>query len=112
VKIQIILDEGTIKKILRRSNCLSWEIPNEQNQIKTKGVEERQKIIDSQVDSLPKDLYFKKFKVKILNYNALEAENIKFKSDNWRSKQYKGATEEHEREILAIKNLYAKKSIT
>jgi hypothetical protein len=40
---------------------------------------------------------------------ALEAENIKFKAITDGQKNIKDATEEHERQLLAIKELYAKK---
>jgi hypothetical protein len=41
---------------------------------------------------------------------ALEAENIKFKAITDGQKNIKDATEEHERQLLAIKELYAKKA--
>jgi hypothetical protein len=53
-EIQILLDEGTIEKINIGAITNPGEYQNEQT--KQKGVEERQKIIDSQVDLITKDL--------------------------------------------------------
>jgi hypothetical protein len=56
------------------------EIPKRANEIKAKGVEERQKIIDSQVDLITKDSNSKIQGQDTELSKALEAENIKFKA--------------------------------
>ncbi|OCB77949.1 hypothetical protein [Flavobacterium crassostreae] len=111
-EIQILLDEGTIKKRLTSEQLLILEkYQNEQTKLKQKGVEERQKIIDSQVDLITKDSNSKIQGQDTELSKALEAENIKFKAITEGQKNIKDATEEHERQILAIKELYAKKGL-
>jgi hypothetical protein len=66
-EIQILLDEGTIKEKINIGAITNpGEIPKRANEIKAKGVEERQKIIDSQVDLITKILILR-FKVKTRN---------------------------------------------
>lgn len=111
-EIQILLDEGTIKKKLSSEQLLILEkFQNEQTKLKQKGVEERQKIIDSQVETIIKDSSSKTQDQDTELSKALEAENIKFKATIGGQKNIKNATEEHERQILAIKELYAKKGL-
>jgi hypothetical protein len=111
-EIQILLDEGTIKKKLTSEQLLILEkYQSEQTKLKQKGVEERQKIIDSQVDTVIMDSNSKIQGQDTELSQALEAENIKFKAITEGQNNIKGATEEHEREILAIKESYAKKAL-
>lgn len=111
-EIKILLDEGTIKKKLTSEQLLILEkYQNEQTKLKQKGVEERQKIIDSQVDTIIKDSASKTEDQDTELSKALEAENIKFKAITQGQNNIKDATEEHERQILAIKELYAKKGL-
>ena len=111
-EIEILLDEGTIKKKLTAEQLLILEkYQNEQTKLKQKGVEERQKIIDTQVDTITKDSNSKIQGQDTELSQAIEAENIKFRAITEGQSNIKDATEEHERQILAIKEAYAKKAL-
>lgn len=111
-EIQILLDEGTIKKKLTAEQLLILEkFQNEENKLRKKGIEERQKIIDSQVDKVAKDANSKVQGQDTELSQALEAENIKYNALINGQKNIKDATEEHERQILAIKEIYAKNAL-
>jgi hypothetical protein len=111
-EIEILLNDGNIKKKLTSEQLLILEkFQNEQSNIKQKGIDERQKIIDSEVSVIQKQVDAE-IQAQDTGLNqALEAENIKFKAITDGQNDIAAATEEHEREVYAIKELYAKKAL-
>lgn len=111
-EIGILLNEGKIKKKLTSEQLLILEkFQNEQNKLKKDGVKERQKIIDNEVSLVQKQVE-ENLKAQDTELSgALEAENIKYKAITDGQSKIKNATEEHERQVLAIKELYIKKGL-
>lgn len=111
-EINILLNDGQIKRKLTSEQLLILEkYQNEQTRLKQKGVDDRQKIIDNQVDNALKDANSTVQNQDTELSRALEAENIKFRAITDGQQDIREATEEHERQILAIKELYAKKAL-
>lgn len=111
-EIEILLNEGTIKKKLTSEQLLILEkFQNEQSKIKQKGIDERQRIIDSEVSLVQKQVD-ENLQAQDTELNrALEAENIKFKAITDGQANIKDATEEHERQVFELKEMYAKKAL-
>ena len=111
-EIQTLLNDGEIKKKLTAEQLLIIEkYQNEETKLRKKGVEERQRIIDNQVDSITNESNNTIQGQDTELQQAIEAENIKFRALNEGQKNSKNAIEEHERQVLAIKEIYAKKAL-
>lgn len=111
-EIETLLNDGEIKKKLTAEQLLILEkFQNEQSKLKQKGIEERQKIIDNEVSVVQKqaekDIQSQDTELQ----KALEAENIKFRAITEGQKKISKASEEHERQVFAIKEIYAKKAL-
>lgn len=111
-EIEILLNEGKIKKRLTSEQILILEkFRNEEKKIKENRGKETQKIIDNEVSLVQKQVE-ENLKAQDTELSAaLEAENIKFKAITSGQSNIKKATEEHEKEVLAIKENYAKKGL-
>lgn len=80
-----------------------------------KGISDREKLVDNQVALIQKQIDSENQKANIELNQALKAENDKFLALNAAEKQNQkereDAIQEHERKILEIKTIYAKKAI-
>jgi len=83
--------------------------------LEEKSAADKQALIDSEVAKVQKQIDSDNQKANIEMNQALKAENDKFlalnNAENQNQKEREAAIEEHERRILEIKNIYAKKAI-
>jgi len=112
LEIQTLLDNGEIKKRLSSGQLLILErYQDEQKKLIQKGVKDRQKIIDGEVEEIKKRIEAESLKEDTKLNKALEAENILFNASLNQHTNLEDAQEEHERKILEIKRAFAKKGL-
>lgn len=108
---EIIRTGKTTEKLTAEQQLMYEQFQKDKTSITKKSADEREKIIESEVNKL------KKLNDSIILQNdtelnkALEAENLKFKALTDGQKNIEDATEEHERAVFEIKKYYAKKSL-
>lgn len=112
LEIKNILEGKAKKEKLTSGQLLILErFQDDQKKLIAKGVKDRQKIIDSEVDEIKKRTDAELLAQDTLLNNKISGENIAYNATLGNFSNLEEAQKEHERKILEIKNAFAKKGL-